>query len=386
MAWVWSWLDALLSGPAGMLLVHNLVFWSGLALVASVVRRRSFRCALFVLSIGYMAPIFGMLGTIWKDVGMASALLLTFACIFAGDRWARRWLLVVALPLFFYAGAVRHNGLIAVLPLALYWGVVVAGPGSHGFASARLWLRGAVVGSVLFSVLVVGIQLTNGRLTEGRRSHGEQQVLLHDLVRISVATGDMLVPPGDSTWPSNLEEITRLDASNVGPLYWGSGEVKRYRFTGDAAWISKLWASWLEHIPRNLGTYLWHRWTTFRALLGLEKRVCHPFHEGIDPNSHGIVHHPSMLNRGAMKGLNSAAKTPLYRGWVYALLLTGLVGWELASRERRRAELLGLEASGLGYLALYFFVAPVCDFRLLLWPVIAAFVAVGIAFSERGAR
>ena len=84
-----------------------------------------------------------------------------------------------------------------------------------------------------------------------------------------------------------------------------------------------------------------------------------------------------------MNVLEKGKKTLLYRGWAHALLLTGLLVWEVASCQRRRPKLLALEAGGLAHLALFFFVAPVCDFRFLLWPVVATMVAVGIALSER---
>mgnify|MGYP000391599521 CR=1 FL=1 len=81
MALVWGILDSVIPGPVGMLVFHNILFWSGLGLTISLVAPRSLLAPVLVLAVGFFPSVFALLSTIWKDVGMASALLLAFSLL-----------------------------------------------------------------------------------------------------------------------------------------------------------------------------------------------------------------------------------------------------------------------------------------------------------------
>src|SRR5581483_5305537 len=62
------------------------------------------------------------LSTIWKDVGMAMAFLSCFALLlYASEKRSKR-AFFGAVPFLFYGISVRHNGIAAALPLALWAG------------------------------------------------------------------------------------------------------------------------------------------------------------------------------------------------------------------------------------------------------------------------
>ncbi len=384
MAWLWSGLDRLRAGPAGMLVLHNAAFWFALATLAGAVgppgtRRR--RSAAWLVLAGFLPPIFGLLGNVWKDVGMASALLLGFALTLAADRKGRSrvWLLPALLALF-YAAAVRHDGIVPVAPLAVYWARVAWAGRRRGRAPGHPFRVGLALGLGLTLCVGVATSLVNRALTEGRRSHPEQQILLHDLVAVSLARDEVLVPPdGAPGWPSTIDELAAVYAPSVEPLYWGDPTAKRFQASADPGWIAGLRASWLAEIPSSPGAYLAHRGRIQRELLGLHGSVCRPFQIGVDPDPLGLAGPPGPLEPGLRAVLGLAARTPLYRGWLYALMLLLLVAWEVSSARRRRPERLALATSGLALLAAYSATATVCDFRFLLWPAVAACVGVGIA-------
>ena len=126
MSWLWGRLDRAVPGPLGMLVFHNLLFWSGLGLwVALVAPRWSLivKC-LMLLVIGFFPPIFLLLSTIWKDVGMAAAFLFASALLLYAERRRSLASLVLSLPALWYGVAVRHNAAIAALPLTLYAGFI----------------------------------------------------------------------------------------------------------------------------------------------------------------------------------------------------------------------------------------------------------------------
>lgn len=119
MAWLWGWLDVLWPGPAGMLILHCTLFWGALGLWA-------FSCfetatgLWILLALGLTPSVFGLLGTIWKDVEMGVCLTMAFALILRFERTGRWPALLLAVPCLFWAMAVRHNGIFAVIPLAVW--------------------------------------------------------------------------------------------------------------------------------------------------------------------------------------------------------------------------------------------------------------------------
>ena len=79
MAYIWSATDKIIPGPAGMLILHNIVFWTSLAIIAFTVIRRVYWQVVFLFAAGFWPPTYGSLGTIWKDVGMQVFLLAAIA-------------------------------------------------------------------------------------------------------------------------------------------------------------------------------------------------------------------------------------------------------------------------------------------------------------------
>ena len=67
----------------------------------------------------YSIPVFSMVSQIPKDLGMVVGLLGAFGLLVEAERRRSLGLLVSALPLLWYALAVRHNAAAAVLPSLL---------------------------------------------------------------------------------------------------------------------------------------------------------------------------------------------------------------------------------------------------------------------------
>src|SRR5215831_20079259 len=75
MALLWSWTNRVVTGPGGMLVVHLALLWGGLWAIAESARRSGLRHAWLIVPIGVLPWIASIAGVIWKDVGMAYALL-----------------------------------------------------------------------------------------------------------------------------------------------------------------------------------------------------------------------------------------------------------------------------------------------------------------------
>src|SRR5262245_8836712 len=128
MAYVWQYTHQLIPGPFGMMLLHNLMFWTGLALIASACRFGILGATVCILGIGFFPPVFGLLGILWKDVGMGAALTLSIGIMLVGARESSTLLVAVSILPLFYALSVRSNAPTAIIPLAglVFWSAHIA--------------------------------------------------------------------------------------------------------------------------------------------------------------------------------------------------------------------------------------------------------------------
>lgn len=367
MAAIWSLFDRWSPGPQGMLLFHNAMFWSGAALACYLCLRGTWTAAAAVLFFGLVPPAFGLLSTVWKDVGMGSSLLLATALLLHSDRTGSKGsLLGSTLPLL-YALSVRHNAALAVLPLAIFAGILF---GRLFFPHASL-RAGLLAGLVLFGMLGLSATAMNRLLLKGSGTFHYQGFVLHDVVALSLAGPQLFIPQAffpDGRQPSKEELREMYDPTNIVALYAG----KQLKFSSDPQEMDQLRRAWLTAVLREPGAYLNHRWIMFKAQLGLGRQpVCLPYQGGIDENSLNIVWRPSKVNDEAMVYLSKFRETVLFRGWFYLLITFVLLAVSRTLPIRLQGPALALGASSLLYELAYFFVAPTCDFRFNWWTVLA---------------
>ncbi len=364
MAWVWGRIDEIHRGPLGMLLLQNLLFWSALALLFTLLNL-PVRPAM-LLCVGLWPASLALLGTIWKDVQMAASLLAAFSLIYAAARLSRRWPLYLALPPLFYGFAVRSNGVLAVLPLAI-WGADVGWARSLG--RTRAWLIGVGATATLGGV-VVG---ANAALTPGRSSYGFQQAMLHDLVALSIVRARNLLPVEEPAL--ELERMRALyQPAASDPLFWPPDRGSGLHFVG-AAEIRGLVRTWFRAVLASPTAYLRHRLRYLKCLVGLDGHSHYPFHQGIDPNSLRLVYSPSRANHLLMPLLERVKDSWLFRPWVYLLCSLASFAWAAWRRSRALPEIAALTTSSLLNLVSYAVFGPASDFRYLWWSVLAGVLA-----------
>jgi hypothetical protein len=374
MALVWSLLDRIAPGPILMLVLQNLLFWGGLAAAASVLIG-GWRGALLLLVLGFWPPIFAFLGDVGTDSQMAAALMGAFGLISVWDVERRRTAAVGALACLLYASAVRHNGFVTSLPMALL--LVPRG---------RWWVALPVV------LGLVAVEPAATALIGAPKSFPVQQIFLHDLAAVSVAEGRDLIPPrfeGPGPLPfSRLIELYRPD--DIDPLVWPSTPGPHLLFSWHWNEVATLPALWLETIARHPGPYLRHRGRLFLSLLGVGGDVHGPFLSGMEPNHLGIVLKPCAWRERILRAFGAIQESFVFRGWVYLLAsviaLMGAIGF--VSLHHRL--LIALSASSLANVLPYSLVGPTCDFRFVIWTVMAGTLALGLtgllALRERGWR
>jgi len=215
MDYIWSVTDRILPGPAGMLILHNMIFWTALASIAYMVSGSQIVRLLFPV-MGLWPPTFGMLGTIWKDVGMQAFLLATVAAVLAASYYRRLRFLLLAAVLLFIAAGYRHNALAAGVPL-LILGVLefsvllppafprpVAWLRERGLTRAFYFLSGIAVALVMSICLdfVNNYHLQDARLWSA--------AMVHDLAGISVQRNQDFLPPYINTGRLTVEQLKHM--------------------------------------------------------------------------------------------------------------------------------------------------------------------------------
>ena len=395
MGLVWKIVDRIYPGPAGMLVIHNLLYWTASGLLSfHLFRRNLIQYSIFsILIIGLFPPIFAIFSTIWKDVAMASTLFMGFALLIsAHNQWS--WLkILLAIISLFYAINVRHNGVIAVLPLTLLIGWIIA---THNHSTQRTKIVISICVTLLTGLSYFAAQQITKFVVNGKTQFPGQQAQIHDLVGISLAENINLLPPflNQPVW--NLQDLEKIYTPKTTNIMFCCADTKRY--LGLATLPSEyedLKNNWQTAIIKYPVSYAKHRWGAFKAQLGIsENEVCYPFQTEIEPNIYNITFTKWWLNDWVMNGLQFIRNSFFFRGWIYTLALTLILAWQTFKLwgmwSKRKSQnwcdldiyITAFALSGLLNSLAYYFISLTCDFRYNLWSVITALVCTIMIISQ----
>jgi hypothetical protein len=394
---IWHFLDLIGPGPLGMLIVLVLTFYTALALIiAQHTDRDSWhRCGAFVM-LALFPPLFGIIGVMWIDILMASALLSSIACaqLARHQVTGQRRYLFVALSLFaLLVGALsRHNALLAALaliPLALspLWRTL-----DSLKAKAILLVSSCLVG-VLFAV---SFQLVM-KILCSEHTHLWQAVAVYDLAGISVRNGQNLFP--QEVYPeATLDNMRVLYSSrSYTPLFLGEQihsdtnphpKAPPLHYTGDSAQLSQLKRSWLAAVRRFPVAYLRHRAHFFADLINLTSApLWTPVYDGIAQNNLGYPPTPHDVNGRFLRAyLEIAMHTLLFRPFIWLVAIVAIIPIVLVYRFVSKWLILSLAGSALLHACSLFVGAVSGDFRYSHWIIVCALLALTLIYFEAMAK
>lgn len=374
MAMIWSIIDRILPGPAGMLVFINALYWGGLLVVSRYwpLPRRA-RLVVFAF-VAAFPPLLVNLGVIWKDILMQGALVSLLACYLRYRRTRGLFAAVLGLVFATLAIAARHNAVPAVWPLL---GLFVA---AHPRWNPRLSRWKHVLGALSISLLlVVALQqaVTRSLRPYVRDTHAWQGSLLFDLAGMSVKTGELLFDPSlkllrKGTTIELMKE--RYNPRHPGSLFYDENII---RLTSDPERLRGLAQNWLRAVREHPGAYLASRWRIYRNLLGLTRtKPAYMVFAEIDDNPYGYVLRASPVRDRVVSAFDWLSSTPLFSVWLYVfgclllLLVSAAAAWSGGS-----ALALGLSASGIGYHLTFALLAASDDYRYSLWTITCAVLA-----------
>ena len=373
MAWVWSLTDRVIPGPAGMLILHLSLLWIGLWSVAEGARRRGFRYTWVILLIGVTPWIANIAGVIWKDVGMACALLAAGGFLYdVENNGGRLRFLVIATAfvLIAYATMVRANGFFAALPLAAY-AVAIARP-------RAAFARTAAIGVAFVALVLGGQQLLERKVLDASPRHLSQLVMLFDLAGIACRGGEIDIPPAFRKPGYDAAALCpAYDPDQVDTLFFFPKSPLQMSLDEDA--VQKLRAVWLGAATQHPKLYLAHRMQSFAGLLGLhrvsedDRYLRQPY---MQPNPWGFAFTPNSLSSALNASVDALADSGLFSGalWIgVAAVLLAVIVWR---RLQARFEAV-LLVSGLMNALPYFLLSLAPNYRFLYWTVLST--SVGLA-------
>jgi hypothetical protein len=372
MSWVWSWTNRVIVGPGGMLAFHLAMLWIGLWAIAEGARRHGLRYAWLIVPVGVLPFIASIAGVIWKDLGMAYALLCAGGLLYLAETCGeglRRTVIAVALLLIAYATLVRANGAFAALALAVY-------------AAAMLFpriVRGHTVAiGVAFVALVLGgQQLLERKLLDASPRHLSQLVMLFDLAGMACSGVEVDIPAAFLAPGYDRAVLCRAyDPDQVDTLLFAPTSPLQQSFDADA--VRALRRSWIGAALANPGPYLAHRTHSFTGLLGLHEVPRHyrylrqPY---MQSNPWGFAFTPNALSSALDASVDALADSWVFNGALWVVVATVLLALIAVGRLRASFE-EALLASALMNALPYFVFSLAPNYRFIYWTVLATTVAL----------
>ena len=366
MAWLWSRLDLIWHGPQNLLVFHLGMLWLGLYLWSRNAGEHKY--AIWFVLLGFMPWIANFEGVLWKDVGMAYSLLLGLGLL--ASVKPSRLKIAAALPFLCYAFMVRSNAPAALVPVVWYASV-------KAFPELAGRIRVAMAAGILL-LMFAFLNFFNYQLLHAEKNHMASYMMVDDLVHLSVAANQNLLPrvDYDTVLACSLETIgeTKL----VGRLFC-LGTKPTYQKVAPIPY-DELKQAWIDAIRAEPLVYARFRLDAFQYLLRSPGKgpYIHAFF-GISPNDMGIGQQNSAAT-GVLSGyINTAAHlAPFlfkpYWWFILALLFLGMASMMRGSRESLLL-IRVLLASALLYMLSYLPVTPMADLRYVYWSMLAISLA-----------
>lgn len=386
--WTWRAGNLLSDGPGAVFALHLALFWSGLALLVRAQRCTPLAAIAGMLLVALAPVVLVLRGHVWTDVGLFAALTFATGALDNAHFDRHRGWLLPAVSALFYAAALRHNALPAIVPFAAWL--------------AWLLLRETAVATPgRIALAAFGVLLAITGTTRWLDASAERHVPLwpslaqFDLAAVSIASGHMRLPAYMIGPGLDVPELAGAFRpwSNV-PMLVGTQHGIRDPFSDfSPAELAALRTAWIDAITGEPRAWFGHRLRLARALFGTHaadwpRELIYVDDEVAYRDNPAVARNTGVLHTGVMRAAASVSATPVLAAWPYLVL--GLVGAALAwwARKRAPAPVVAVVLASAWLYALPLIVlAPAAELRYLGWPCVASLIALACAaFAPRLAR
>lgn len=266
--------DDLFESTGPILLLQQILFWSGLALVAQYTFTKLWTRILFFSAVAVLPPIWITEIMLWKEAWTLSFLTLGIGATLAYLRNNRLLFAAIALSSAILLTATRHNTILLAMPTFYVIAQSMVAKASPANENQR-----RLILMIVLSILVGGALGTTWVLNKrGKQScHIWHHALLWDLTAISLTEGQVLIPSeflntNQAGALAGLEKYFTYYSSD--PLFFGKNRPLKLYGTAWSACderlpLGTLIDSWYDAILNHPGAYLRHRMLYFFNLLGV---------------------------------------------------------------------------------------------------------------------
>lgn len=372
MSYVWHVSQSLMEGPQGLLALHILLLVTAIFVWDAELANR--RGRVLIPAMFFLPWILNFAGVLWKDVGMAFALLIAAGLMLNRKRsWQ---LALLGLPFLYYAFAVRHNAILATAPLI--------------FVVSYTYLRKYKIASAFVLTLVVSIALwlitsaISYGVLKAEKRHLETFLMGDDIAMISAKTGTETLP-----WvkKDDLIECTKprilyeRAICFIGRGYDPSGSlvVGIPHETTHEMWKDAVLAHPLLFAAIRYDAFLYF-------LRSPQMAPAYVWQPGIMHNSMGISlsnpEHAELLEHyiiSSQSGIFAELFKPYT--WLTLTLLLLLLSACMAPSPSR-TQIVALNLSALGCYASLLAAVPSVDFRYAYWCIIATNLSIIILLAS----
>ena len=354
MAALWRLLLHVAPGPAPLLVLQVALYWIGIwAFWDAVAGERNWHSFLPLLAAAHPLLLVS-LGTIGKDVSLATSLTAAAGILYRQRALARPANLGTAILvglLLAYAALVRWNGAFAVAPLLLY-----------RVRPAAVRAAPVLLGSAVLALVSVPVStFVNHSLLQASPTHPEVSLELFDTAGIVHFSGD--------------RRLLGLPDGCYTPFFWDPLKSPRCdrlfdQWTGPGSHVATT-RTWISAIASHPLSYARHRLDHFNSsiyFLVPPAQRCRSAPEYFDCNE----------PRARLIASDFVKKNPLY--WPCVWLAAG--AWLLVRRRGAAEGIRALAWSGTLYGVAYLVVRVATDWRYYLWTVFAIAMALALDFAS----
>jgi hypothetical protein len=383
MAELWRWVEYLIAGPLGMLVIQSVAFLVGVYLVLAP-RMRPRTAAIAAVLVLWFPPISSLMAVIWKDAQMSGFLMLGTGLVISQSRVAR----IGGLAAFLMATLMRHNALLMTGPLIFFCFV---------WSERHRWWQRYGLAVAAWLAITLSAQVITGALTDKKMYIWTDSLALCDMAATLRYTPETIpdaelqkIFDGIHVFPQHdLHAFARRTLPDAPYIYtlWNTAynlfDVPRTQAERDA-----VVRAWRTIVFGHLGPYLRYREEVYARVLQLTD-----FDEGSSPIYNWFVDiqgpsysairadhdaASSKLQNLLRVDIHVLGRTSMFHIMFYAVLALLLVPFALRDREA-----IGLLASAFTNEAALFLLAPTTDWRYSFWLIAATVVALVQIIARR---
>lgn len=373
MAWIWHYLLCMKDGPQPMLILHNILFWSGIFLIA--IRLQKFYYSIVLLILCFSPSILNFIGVIWKDTFLFSLLVFIsgFTFYFKNIKFSKGKLFLISAIFFILciiAVMLRHNAAAAILPVI--WLFLIL---NFNFRYKIIYPLSSLVVTIL---LFLFCQHLNSRLCKGKSQFPQQQLMVYDLLAVSFEKKQNLLP-------DYLKGRLPMDTINKIYNFYDGGMYAIFNLkcvTENPDELDALRHCWKKQIFENHKIIYNHKYWTFRCL---QDESSFTTYSDITPNQYGIQLRPNFIRAKFIQYTESSFAKKFYKASNYLkgcgiIFFLSVIAYIFTKRANLFFSLL-ISLSGICYGFSYFPLSPCTDLRYNYW-VIGATLISGIVFLD----